>query len=103
MIRVEANARVALRLNPPIPINTRTCIRDAVLPVGGGKDGLAPILVKKGDMVGYQVYSMHRQEKYFGSDPESFIPERWETIRPGWAYLPWVLMQLPCVLRANVA
>lgn len=26
----------------------------------------------------------------FQPDPEAFRPERWETLRPGWSYLPFI-------------
>ena len=32
---------------------------------------------------------MHRRRDYFGEDVEVFRPERWETLRPGWEYLPF--------------
>ena len=32
---------------------------------------------------------MHRRKDIFGPDAEEFNPDRWETIRPGWAYLPF--------------
>ena len=32
---------------------------------------------------------MHRREDLYGSDAAEFRPERWETIRPGWEYLPF--------------
>lgn len=35
----------------------------------------------------YNVYSMHREEQVFGSQPEEFLPERWNGLRPGWGFL----------------
>lgn len=32
---------------------------------------------------------MHRNKDVFGPEPEEFIPERWEDLRPGWGYLPF--------------
>lgn len=37
----------------------------------------------------YSPYSMHRRKDYYGPDAEEFRPERWETLRPGWEYLPF--------------
>ena len=37
----------------------------------------------------YSTYSMHRRQDYYGADSEEFRPERWETLRPGWEYLPF--------------
>lgn len=37
----------------------------------------------------YNVYSMHRLPEVFGNDALEFKPERWENLRPGWAYLPF--------------
>lgn len=70
-------------------MNARFAARDTILPRGGGIDGLAPILVKKGQSVSYHVFSMHRRKDIYGADAEEFRPERWETLRPGWAYLPF--------------
>ena len=41
----------SLRINPPVPINTRTANRDTVLPKGGGKGNNYPIFVRKGEQV----------------------------------------------------
>ncbi|KAK5995320.1 Cytochrome P450 monooxygenase himC [Cladobotryum mycophilum] len=79
----------SLRLHPVIPTNAREATRDTILPYGGGKDGNSPLLVKKGNLVMYNVYSMHRDEQVFGPDPEDFVPERWSGLRPGWGYLPF--------------
>jgi cytochrome P450 len=81
----------SLRLHPPIPRNSREALRDTTLPVGGGSDGTAPILVPKGTQVGYQVFSMHRREDVYGEDADDFVPERWteRNLRPGWSFLPF--------------
>lgn len=81
----------SLRLHPPIPRNSREALRDTTLPVGGGADGTAPILVPKGTQVGYQVFSMHRRKDVYGEDADDFVPERWteRNLRPGWSFLPF--------------
>lgn len=81
----------SLRLHPPIPRNSREALRDTILPVGGGPDGTAPVLVPKGAQVGYQVFSIHRRKDVYGEDAEDFVPERWidRNLRPGWAFLPF--------------
>ena len=86
-----------LRLYPSVPVNTRTVHRTTVLPKGGGADGSAPVLVRKGDNVAFCVYAMHRRKDLYGEDAESFRPERWETdlpmhrdeINAAWGYLPF--------------
>lgn len=81
----------ALRLHPIVPRNEREALQDTVLPLGGGKDGLSPVFVPKGTIVGYNLYSMHRREDFYGPDAEEFRPERWEDgkLMPRWAYLPF--------------
>ncbi|OJJ52977.1 hypothetical protein ASPSYDRAFT_62601 [Aspergillus sydowii CBS 593.65] len=78
-----------LRLFPVVPLNSRTAIRDTILPVGGGKDGQSPVFVPKGTAVSYSVYAMHRRKDFYGADAEEFRPERWANLRPGWEYLPF--------------
>jgi len=79
----------SLRLMPVVPSNGRTAARDNVLPVGGGPDGKSPLFVAKGTNVAYSTWSMHRRKDYYGADADEFRPERWETLRPGWEYLPF--------------
>ncbi|KAK3080129.1 hypothetical protein LTS18_003049 [Coniosporium uncinatum] len=79
----------SLRMHPVVPGNSRTALTDTVLPLGGGPDGRSPVFVPKGTIVGYNVYSMHRRSDFYGADALEFKPERWETLRPGWEYLPF--------------
>ena len=72
-----------------MPGNSREAVADTVLPLGGGPDGKSPMFIPKGRVVAWSVYSMHRRKDYYGEDAEEFKPERWETLRPGWEYLPF--------------
>ncbi|KAH7120563.1 n-alkane-inducible cytochrome P450 [Dactylonectria macrodidyma] len=78
-----------LRLYPVVPVNIRTANKDTCLPVGGGPDGKDPIFVPKGQDVMYSVYSMHRLPEVFGPDATEYRPERWASLKPGWAYIPF--------------
>lgn len=60
-----------------------------MLPLGGGPDGEAHVLVPAGTVVSYNVSAMHRREDLYGADAQAFKPERWETIHPGWGFLPF--------------
>ena len=85
----------SLRLYPIIPSNSRQALSDTVLPLGGGKDGLSPILVRKGEVVTWDVHAMHRRKDFYGKDAECFRPERWldtddqNGLRVGWEFLPF--------------
>ncbi|KAL3441504.1 cytochrome P450 [Aspergillus insuetus] len=78
-----------LRLFPVVPLNSRTAIKDTIIPVGGGPDGRSPVFVPKGTAVGYSTWAMHRRKDFYGADADDFRPERWEHLRPGWEYLPF--------------
>ncbi|EAW21197.1 cytochrome P450 [Aspergillus fischeri NRRL 181] len=78
-----------LRLYPVVPINVRMANKDTVLPVGGGHRGKDPVFVPKGYEVIYSVYTMHRLPEIFGDDADEYRPERWEKLKPGWAYIPF--------------
>ena len=75
-------------MHPPIPINSRTAIRDTVLPTGGGEDGKAPLFVSKNTVVGYNLFAMHRRPDLWES-PDEFKPERWAGRKTGWEFLPF--------------
>lgn len=82
-----------LRLYPSVPINSRMALKTTTLPAGGGSDGQLPILIRKGEAVGYCVYAMHRRTDLYGSDALEFRPERWEDGQlfrdVGYGYLPF--------------
>ena len=69
--------------------NARDAVDDTYLPLGGGPDGKSPLFVPKGGVVAWSLFAMHRRKDYYGEDAEEFRPERWETLRPGWEYLPF--------------
>jgi cytochrome P450 len=79
----------SLRLHPVVPSNSRIALADSILPLGGGPDGQSPVFVPKDTIVVYTTYSMHRRKDFYGDDAEEFKPERWESLRPGWEYLPF--------------
>ncbi|MCJ1401750.1 hypothetical protein MMC11_004967 [Xylographa trunciseda] len=92
---LRAMMNESLRLYPLVPSNARQALVDTILPMGGGKDGLSPCLIAKGEFVMWDVYAMHRRTDLFGEDADLFRPERWlddgekKGLRPGWNYLPF--------------
>lgn len=70
-------------------MNIRQATRDTFLPLGGGPHGKDPIFIPKGKEVVYSVYSMHRLPEVYGPDAEEYRPERWASLKPGWAYIPF--------------
>lgn len=59
----------AMRLYPPVPVDTKACLNDDVLPDG--------TRVGKGWFVSYHTYAMGRMESVWGKDCLEFKPERW--------------------------
>lgn len=83
---------IVLRLYPSVPINSRTALRNTILPKGGGPKGDKPILLRKGMAVGYSPYIMHRRRDLYGPDADEFSPERWQNKlekKIGWGYIPF--------------
>ncbi|KAI3828989.1 hypothetical protein L1987_03102 [Smallanthus sonchifolius] len=66
---LHAAVSEAMRLFPPIPINSKLAINDDILPDG--------TYVEKGWFVDYSAYAMGRMESVWGSDCREFKPERW--------------------------
>ncbi|KAK4452911.1 cytochrome P450 [Podospora aff. communis PSN243] len=79
----------SLRLFPPIAINARAANKETVLPRGGGPDGTQPVLLPKGTPIRWSVWSLHRNKEVYGTDADEFRPDRWETLRVGWDYIPF--------------
>lgn len=77
------------RLHPVVPGNSREAHADSILPLGGGPTGQSPLFIPKGTLLAWSLYTMHRRPEYYGPDADDFRPERWETLRPGWEYLPF--------------
>ncbi|XP_043720857.1 cytochrome P450 94B3-like [Telopea speciosissima] len=66
---LQAVISEAMRLYPPVPVDTKECLKDDVLPDG--------TLVAKGWFVSYNTYAMGRMESIWGKDCRKFKPERW--------------------------
>ncbi|EHK97179.1 putative Cytochrome 52A12 [Glarea lozoyensis 74030] len=80
----------ALRLYPVFPVLARVALSDTTLPTGGGKNQDLPIFVPKGSTVVMSYYTLHRDTSIFGSNVETFRPERWDEIHPEqWEFLPF--------------
>ncbi|KAI1970844.1 hypothetical protein LOZ51_006302 [Ophidiomyces ophidiicola] len=87
--RISPPLTPALRLYPVVPINGRTAVRDTFVPVGGGPDGKSPVFLRKGTLMSYSVFAMHRREDLYGPDAAEYRPERWEKLRSAWDFLPF--------------
>jgi cytochrome P450 len=78
-----------LRLWPTVPFNGRRTNKSTTLPTGGGSDGKSPIFLASGSVVEYSVHVMHRRKDLWGEDADVFRPERFESRKPGWEFLPF--------------
>jgi cytochrome P450 len=78
-----------LRIVAVIPMNERVALRNTTLPRGGGKDGSYPIYVRKGIQILIPAYAIQHRPDIWGEDVEEFRPERWETHRIGWEWIPF--------------
>lgn len=59
----------ALRMYPPVPVDTKLCENDDVWPDG--------TVIKKGWFATYNAYAMGRMESIWGKDCLEYRPERW--------------------------
>ncbi|KAI1762330.1 putative N-alkane-inducible cytochrome P450 [Hypoxylon sp. FL1150] len=78
-----------LRVVTVIPLNERIALRDTVLPRGGGPDGKSRVFIPEGTQVLIPLYAMQHRKDIWGEDVEEFRPERWESHRPGWEFIPF--------------
>ncbi|KAF7541499.1 hypothetical protein G7054_g523 [Neopestalotiopsis clavispora] len=77
------------RVTPISTLISRECVREVVLPKGGGKDGQSPLYVRKGDVVEMNFRSTLRDRDFWGEDADEFRPERWDNLKPTWEYTPF--------------
>ncbi|XP_034894163.1 cytochrome P450 CYP94D108 [Populus alba] len=66
---LQAAISETLRLYPPVPVDTKACQSDDVLPDG--------TFVGKKWLVTYHTYAMGRMESIWGKNCRDFVPERW--------------------------
>lgn len=66
---LQAAILEAMRLYPPVPVDTKACVRGDVLPDG--------TRIKKDWFITYHTYAMGRMESVWGKDCCEFKPERW--------------------------
>ena len=92
----------ALRLYPVVPGIRRSAIKDTCLPTGGGERGDLPIFIPVGTDVIASQWAMHSRNDLFGPDADEFIPERWASLDPGWAYFPFGGGQRTCLGRKRI-
>ncbi|KMQ82419.1 cytochrome p450 9e2, partial [Lasius niger] len=70
---LDAVINEALRLWPSIVFADRRCVQDFELPPALSGD--KPFVVKKGSIVWFPIFGLHRDPKYFDK-PDEFYPER---------------------------
>ncbi|KAM3066189.1 hypothetical protein ACMFMG_012149 [Clarireedia jacksonii] len=87
---VQSILKESLRIYPVFPTMGRVALQDTTLPRGGGSDGSSPVFIAKGTRVTSSFYALHRDSLIYGSDTESFNPDRWDMIKPeSWEYMPF--------------
>ncbi|KAI0178934.1 putative N-alkane-inducible cytochrome P450 [Hypoxylon sp. FL1284] len=86
-----------LRVATVIPLNERIALRDTVLPRGGGPGGRSRVFVPEGTQVLVPLYAMQHRKDLWGDDADEFRPERWETHRPGWEFIPFGAGARKCI------
>ncbi|KAL8835314.1 MAG: hypothetical protein Q9170_003369 [Blastenia crenularia] len=79
----------SFRLLMPANHNIRVCLRECVLPAGGGPQGNSPIFIPQGTQVVVNFGAMQRDKDIWGEDANEFHPERWQDMKLGWHYIPF--------------
>lgn len=97
----QSNNVPALRLFSPVATNSRTAAKETVLPRGGGKDGSLPVLVRKGTLVRWLSHCLHRNKAVFGPDADEFRPERWDDLRVGYVFPPYLPPRKIAIAKAQ--
>ena len=67
----------------------RTCIKDCVLPFGGGPDGRSPVYVTAGTHIDLSFGQLHKDKDIWGEDVNEFRPERWDSLDLMYKYQPF--------------
>lgn len=82
---------LAIRLILPASRLQRKAYNTTVLSFGGGHGGNAPLLVRKGTYIEYNLRALHRDKDYWGPDADEFRPERWCELQPAphWEFIPF--------------
>ncbi|KAJ0403932.1 hypothetical protein P43SY_009425 [Pythium insidiosum] len=83
---LEAAIRESLRLNPVVPLNSRTATRDVTLCDG--------TFVKAGTHVLLPIYALNRLPAVWGDDAAAFRPERWLDPATGELLATWTPARL---------
>ncbi|KAI5663998.1 hypothetical protein M9H77_23321 [Catharanthus roseus] len=66
---LQASISEAMRLYPPVPVDTKACLEDDILPDGN--------FIRKDWFITYHTYAMGRMENIWGKDCYEYKPERW--------------------------
>ncbi|KAF7819157.1 cytochrome P450 94A1-like [Senna tora] len=69
MTYLQAAISETMRLYPPVPVDTKVCLKKDVLPDG--------TVIEKDWFITYHTYGMGRMESVWGKDCCEFKPERW--------------------------
>ena len=79
----------AHRMFPVNITQTRKCIKESTLPLGGGKDQKQPIHMRVGDVIRVNKTTMFKDKDLWGEDADEFKPERMLGKRPDWKFMPF--------------
>ncbi|KAF6149401.1 hypothetical protein GIB67_016939 [Kingdonia uniflora] len=66
---LHASISEAMRLYPPVPVNSKACLNDDVFPDG--------TIVGKGCFISLNLYAMGRMESVWGKNCREYVPSRW--------------------------
>jgi len=84
---VQSVISESLRLLSPAGHTTRQCLVDCCVPQS---NSMKPFFVTRGTRIDIDWHAMQRDPQLWGSDANSFRPERWESLKPQWNYIPFL-------------